>query len=250
MAIDFNGTSGYVAWSQVGIIGELTSVTITMRVYPDAITNDVLEGTIKLDTDLGKNTIVVGLWNESVSGIGNANCVNFTVEADGAADSGIWFSAANSITPGQWQTYSVTYIYGNVANDPIFYVEGVLSATTEYQQPGDTLTQASNDLLEIGRTAVAGQFYDGKAQDPYLHNRILSATETKILSDSKLKRIILNGLVFAPNMDGAAGLSIYEGVSLAAGNTIVDQISGAAGVPYGSPIGRGNTITNIGMGAQ
>ena len=83
----------------------------------------------------------------------------------------------------------------------------------------------------------------------YAKEIIISPTEISIMHTSRLTKIILNGLVFSPNLDGAAGLSIFDGANLAAGNTIIDPISGFSGVPAVTPIGRGNTVTNVGIGA-
>ena len=60
----------------------------------------------------------------------------------------------------------------------------------------------------------------------------------------------MGGVEFMPVLDGAAGLTVFDGTALAAANTIIDPISGVSGVPAGSPVGRGNVLTNIGISIQ
>jgi hypothetical protein len=68
-----------------------------------------------------------------------------------------------------------------------------------------------------------------------IYNRILSPAEILDAYNSRLAIPNYNGLVFAPDLRGAAG-GVVDGATLAAGNVIRDHISGASGVPNGSPV--------------
>lgn len=92
--------------------------------------------------------------------------------------------------------------------------------------------------------AGAGKCLDGYAQDVRVYNRILTAAEVATLYNSRLQRVILNGLVFWCPCNGAAGA--VDGTTLGASNTLSDVIGGAVGTPSGSPILRGNTNQTIG----
>jgi hypothetical protein len=75
------------------------------------------------------------------------------------------------------------------------------------------------------------------------YNRILTPAEILDAYNSRLAIPNYNGLVFAPDLQGAAG-GVADGSTLAAGNVVRDHISGVSGVPTGSPVLRADNYLN------
>lgn len=246
MALDFDGSTGYLSFTKAGIIPTLSAVTITAWVNPDAISSDDFKGIARLDITLDVlETFSFALFDKNISPIGNDRCMGFTVGADGSADYGIWFSANNSVSIGSYQFLSVSYEYGNIANDPVFYNNGTISATTEGQTPGDILTQTSNDYLNVGRTGTGGQIINGKIQDLRIYNVIKTQTQIQNIMNSYMLKNDIDGLVSWIPMIGAKGISKFDGVTLTASNTVLDEITLVNGVPSGTIIGAGNTLQRV-----
>jgi hypothetical protein len=65
---------------------------------------------------------------------------------------GEWRSASNSITLNRWQHWCVSYNNSSALNDPIFYIDSVLSPTTEISTPSGTVADDSGENLIIGNT--------------------------------------------------------------------------------------------------
>lgn len=177
---------------------------------------------------------------------------NFIVQAAGGDLGKIYFGSHFSTTNGLWTTNSalstgtlyqiaITYDGGATTNDPIIYINGASVAITE------SLTPAGTYRTGIGTDYYISTPITDRAPDAYIfadltYNRILSATEILDAYNSRLAIPTRRGLVFAPNLCGAAGLQTFGGSTLTASNTIVDNISGAIGTPNGSPVGVADTF--------
>ena len=149
-----------------------------------------------------------------------------------------------------WHTAGITYDNTNVANDPIFYLDGSPVAITEDLTPVGNAVITS-DLIGIGLVADQNSYtHEGQIASLLLYNVILTAQEMSIIHTSRMTNIIRRGLIFAPNLDGAAGLSIFDNTVLGAANAFVDPISGGYGTVVGAPRGKGNRVTNVGIGVQ
>lgn len=158
---------------------------------------------------------------------------------------GNWYVEGALIT-GQWAHFAIIYDASSADNDPVFYVNGVAQAITTDANGSGTMGDDSDGNLFIGGVDVSGTVTtDGKIQDARVYNRILSESEILELHNSRCQRSVMDGLIFWLPLDGAAGLSKFDGVTLGTTNTVVDWISGAVGVPNGNPIGRGNTQQRI-----
>ena len=156
---------------------------------------------------------------------------------------GKWFTN-NTFPLNEYFNWAITHDNSSIDNDPIIYINSVDVAITEYNQPVDSGAYYINSDI-IGSGNIDDTTITGKLQDVRIYNRILSASEIAELYNSRCQRAVMDGLVFWPEMDGAAGLSSFDGATLSSANTIVDRISGVQGIPSGSPIGRGNTIQRI-----
>ena len=163
-------------------------------------------------------------------------------------DLGTWATAINTMTTGK-HLVAVAYDHSSAANDPVFYIDGASSATTEVNTPtGSFFSDAAYDLTFGGFTdgiPITFKSPDGKFLKILVYNRILAATEIADIYNSRGASYPRNGLVFCPQLIGAAGLQVFDGTTLAACNTIVDKCSGALGVPNGNPIARGETYLSV-----
>lgn len=156
-----------------------------------------------------------------------------------------WYTNSAYATTGQWYHFAVTYDNASTSNDPIIYVNGASVAITESTAPSGTYATGSVNQ-EFGPGGWGGNTINGRVAGTLLYNRILTAGEIADAYTSRLAVPNYNGLVFAPNLSGATGLQNFDGVTLASGNTLIDQISGAGGVPAGSPVGRADTYLTLG----
>jgi hypothetical protein len=158
-----------------------------------------------------------------------------------------------STQPGVWQTnetYGTGILYHVVAtfddtsttNDPIIYVNGISKAITETVLPIGAPTIASGTTLYISAPANS---FNGKIFDLKVYNRILTPAEVLDLYNSRCKVINDNGLVFHATLDGAAGITKFDGATLGASNTFTDRIGVAVGVPSGNPVGFGDNVLSI-----
>lgn len=155
-------------------------------------------------------------------------------------------TADGTLSALAWTHVAVTYDGSSESNDPNFYINGSPIALSDDGNGEGTIGDDSDGNLFIGGISATPDFsFDGKVQDTRIYNRILSATEVAELYNSRCQRSVLNGLIFWAKMDGAKGLSRFDGVTLGVANTIVDEIGWAIGVPSGNPVGRGNTIQRI-----
>jgi hypothetical protein len=137
---------------------------------------------------------------------------------------------------------AVTYNSSSTANDPIMYVNGVSASVSETVTPSGTLATGTNAPFILASSASTASI-TGDTYNFLIYNRILSAAEILDAYNSRLAIPSYNGLVFAPELRGAAG-GVGDGSTLAAGNVIRDHISGASGVPAGSPVLRADTYLN------
>lgn len=142
--------------------------------------------------------------------------------------------------------FALSYDGSSVANDPVFYKNGVVIGTSESLTPSGTYQGDQDYQLEIGSATSLGDYgLVGQLQDVRIYNRILTPQEVYSLYANRSINFMRAGLVFHAPMIGAAGLQVFDGAVLGADNKIIDVISGTQGTPAGNPIGRGNIIQRI-----
>ncbi|MGD0781196.1 MAG: LamG domain-containing protein, partial [Dehalococcoidales bacterium] len=110
---------------------------------------------------------------------GDATKMNFCqsrVTMDGG-----WTSPAGSIVTAAWIHFVITFNGSSTANDPIFYKNGVLVATTEVSTPAGAARDDSALNLYVGSSG-AGDYYNGRMEDVRVFNRIITPSEVTILA--------------------------------------------------------------------
>lgn len=251
MAIEFTkAVDQRIGYGHLSIMEGLTQKSISFFTYLDSIAKAVGAAYMYF----GGNGNVAGNqegWSNGM-GISNNGDVWFgeTFWNAGAQNQGLWATALNTLTVSTLHHIIITYDNSATANNPIIYVDKGVEGLTEIQTPAGVAGTGTSSVLRVGSLVTGRLSIDGWLQDFRIYDRLLPQTDVNTLCDSRLQNVVLDGLIFAPNLDGAAGLSVFDGTALAAGNTIFDPITVEYGVPNGSPIGRGNTITNIGIGVQ
>lgn len=145
---------------------------------------------------------------------------------------------------GAWHHIAVSYDCSSIANDPKFYIDGVLKGSgTETDTPAGAYTNDPVANLHVGgENPGATNRGWGSFGDVRFYNRVLSDAEIAAiaLEDITTAKFIneLN-LIFHPPLTCAQGLThvTFPGAILAAANKLVDRISCVLGTPGGSPVG-------------
>lgn len=148
-----------------------------------------------------------------------------------------WYSTNDVLSTGE-QEIAITYDASSAANNPIFYVNGVSVAVTSTGARSGSYVTGTNCDIRIGSSVIPSTICTIRRILRY--NRILSASEILEAYNSKLAVPSWRGLVFAPPL-----WAVKDGQALGASDVVRDLISGASGVPTGSPIGRGDNVLTI-----
>lgn len=242
MSVDFTAAGDGIDFGNIPAIDDLAQKTIMAWVNAQSYGHD---GPGSVIISAGVN--VDDGWAFDVNNIGGGVGINTLyfreMFSGGNAD---WTPANGSFSTGSWIHVAVTYDNSHVDNDPIFYINGVLSPTTETTAPSGTVVSNSGSKVIIGnRDLIGASFnltFDGDIVDARIYGSILPAN---IIADIAAKRSFR---LFAPfplwrcKMIGASGLQTYEGAALAGGNKLIDDINGVLGTPVSSPTGHEDTI--------
>ncbi|MFZ3031807.1 MAG: LamG domain-containing protein [Candidatus Moraniibacteriota bacterium] len=178
-ALSFDNTDDYVDLGSNASVDDLAVITVTAWVKP----NSTGGGT--LAKILNKATSASGGWEFGVCAHASWGCsgsdtrLRFYRWFSGAA--GDWNSAASSLQMGVWQHVAIVYDSGSSTNDPIFYIDGSVSATTEFSTPSGTASSDASQTLTIGNRPAADRAFDGVIDEVRLYNRALSAAEIAAL---------------------------------------------------------------------
>lgn len=226
MAIDFNVNS-YITFAQSDAINALTKFTFCQWYTPDAV--NVQERTFFSSVEFGGF-----IFSHSEGGVSG----NLRLSAYFAGSSGVWLTTDNLMSPNNKYLLCVSYDTASLANNPIFYVNGIAAAITETSTPSGEFGNGTGAFV-LGYSS--GYSIDGISSGVRIYNRILTPDEVMQIYSARGADNIKNGLVFCPVLYGAKGLQVFDGATLTTSNLIIDPCSGATGVPTGSPVAVGET---------
>lgn len=178
-------------------------------------------------------------WNVNFF-IGGGNRLGFYT--DWSTTQGSWYTT-NTFSTGK-RFLGLSYDYGLAANNPLMYVDGISAAVTTGASPSGTYRIGALNATRIGSVLTGAPSINGSVLSLCVYNRILSAAEIADAYASRLSIPTYRGLVFAPNLMGAAG-GVVDGGTLGSTNYITDIVSGARGTPSGSPVLRADTYLTI-----
>lgn len=227
MAVTFNDTNTqHIDFGSVsGAVG-LTTKSCMIWFYPTAVTADAQ--TLFLVFESGSSVddyfpVLLSVGNDT----GKIGCASLWSTATGT-----WKTTDAVITANTLHHFAVTYNGSSTTNDPIFYHQGASVAVTELTAPTGTLRTGTASNLFLGDPVfdpITGSIFSVT-----YHNVILTAAEIASAYASKDPFHIKRGLVFAPQLwqRGEVG----NGGTLTSSHTIADAVTGALGVPSGSPL--------------
>ena len=248
MSIEFSGTVAQrIDFGSGTNIYGTPQKTIIIRTYLHSVAKQIAPAAIFWGGLIDEAPFTDERWTVTMGDTNNGD-IAFGEGFDGT--DGAWRTNA-ILAINTLYTIIITYDNTNVANDPLIYLDNVSQAINEDVTPIGTAEVGTNGQLRIGASGPAiTKPIDGILHGFRVINRIITANERATITNSRDINAVFGGTVFAPNLDGAAGLSVFDDVALAAANTLIDPLSGAAGTPAGNPVARGNTITNLGIGVQ
>ncbi|MBI2624582.1 LamG domain-containing protein [Candidatus Parcubacteria bacterium] len=170
-ALDFDGSNDYVGVGSPASLDDITVKTVAAWIYPRSAGEASASRIVDKDSSTwsfrinGSNLIFNQFW--------------------GGASEGTWSSASNSIRLNTWQHVVVTYDMSSTANDAVFYINGVLSPTTENLTPsGSTASDAAGNLI-IGNNEGTTRTFNGLIDEVRIYNRALTAAEVSALYQSR-----------------------------------------------------------------
>lgn len=248
MSITFNGTTQgqRIEFDSSPSVYGLTKITIISKFMPTlaavpSIDNRILE--IVHPTAVNTNERLLFAINGAVSDVKR---FFYTRTCTGGSGFAQWQSNTDLMLLNVVRQVAITHDLTSLANDPLFYLDGVSTTVTEQQTPTTAYrtTGATNCIIggKAGTSSV--EPLGGHLYQLLIYNRILSPAEISYSYNSKLAIPIRNGLVFAPNLLGAQG--VQDGDTLTSSNKIKDIVSGSLGTPNGNPIIRATTKLNYG----
>lgn len=161
--------------------------------------------------------------------------------------SGDWTFAPPST--GAFHEILITYDNSSTANNPVVYIDGSPVSVTRAVGPTGSYKTGANVNWVLGSDVPTGgssRSINGIVFSWLFYNVILSSQEATDGWNSRLVIPTYRGLKFAPLLYAAKGLTIFDGAVLAAGNTLLDEVGLAVGVPAGSPVGASDSYLNIG----
>lgn len=233
MAIDFPAVDEYINCGSGATLDDLTAagMTVACWAYLDAYGATLTPFVCKY---VSAGWIFYTLASDS-------NKVYFQQTWSGGG--GIWSAAAAPGTAA-WVHLGVTYNGSSINNDPVFYINGILSGTTETAAPLTARSSDAADSLWIGRYAT--YYVNGRMEDVRVFNRILSAQEVAILAAGY--RGPLGGEVGWWAMDGAQAIAHFDAANLTVNVNYIPDMSGNAntGNPTGTPIGAASACPRMG----
>jgi hypothetical protein len=241
MAIDFGtgGTKG-IEYGAITQLADLSQKSVSVWLYysaeraPNSYSNIVDKYTS------GKGWSLYILNKTSATAYPNHL---FFVQTFSGSNYGQWYLPEDTLAAGNRYHIVITYDRSSTDNDPVFYVNGTVVASTEELTPAETAESDATYPLSIGGSVTESETgLLGTVSDVRIYNRILTAAEVLDIYTSKSYDSVPRGLVFQMRGYGCAGKQTFEGATLGAANIVRDYISGAAGTPAGSPIGRGDTF--------
>jgi len=170
------------------------------------------------------------IFNKASGWLFFVNTTNSTIRliSTRATTNGDWVNAPFGIALNTTYHVAVTYDGSSTANNAVFYVDGVLSATTVNAFPvGATSDDSAGDLL-IGNTPATDRTFNGWIEDARVYNRILTAAEVLTIKNSQGRDNIRNSMI---------GRWMGQGVEAGTiGNQIDLSGNSNTGVPSNGPV--------------
>jgi len=218
MTLELNGTDEAIDCGTLAVLENLALKTVMAWVNVDVTGDQIV---------MSKRGSSTG-WRLQVETGGTE--LRMMLQQLFSTSNGQWKSANNTITRDTWHHVAAVYDRGDVANDPVFYIDGISVGVTEQTTPVGTAGDNSGVIHYIGRKATGSAIrFNGSLDDLCIYNRLLSSAEIAT---------IFAGEGINPNKNGLVA-RWFPG-ELAPGATVlsVKDISGNGndGTPEGTPV--------------
>lgn len=174
-ALILDGTDDSIDLNSPAALDNISAITIAAWVKPTASSDG---GIIYAKASDGGNAAVgPDFWFSNSSD-------NQLWYAQGFSGSGGAWTTDSTLPRGEWHHIAVTYNSSSAANNPTFYVDGVLVSNSEELTPTGTATSDSAEEAAIGVYGAVSNpqhYFDGLMDDIRIYNRELTVTEVKQL---------------------------------------------------------------------
>ncbi|MDX9972715.1 MAG: LamG domain-containing protein [FCB group bacterium] len=155
-------------------------------------------------------------------------CLRLRRRFTGGSGQGTWRSATNSIALNRWQFVAVTYDHSSASNDPVFYVNGVPSTTTEETAPSGLPSSFPSEQLLIGNTKGYTFNFSGRMADVRVYRRVLTSDDIAALyrASSESPSFQTLSTVGAATICGGLDVGVYGSA-----RGVINLFQGGANVP-------------------
>ena len=237
MPVDFDGSADFIQFADNAIYDDLALKSMFLRTTIDGDGSDANPRLLWKSPAAAQTGWSVGY--------DTANDRFFFIQT-ASVGIGIWHTTSSSATIGNTYSIGVSMDIGNINNDPNVYLNGIDDTTESSASEGAFHTDAG-DGLYLGKAAGGANdnFYEGPIWDIHLSTVIWTPAEFASLHASNAPGYWMRGLIFYPQMNGAAGLQTFGGAALGGANTIVDIVSGIIGTATSSPLGVADTTLAV-----
>lgn len=101
-----------------------------------------------------------------------------------SSQAGRWWPSGSLWTNNTDHVFGITYDGSSVSNDPVFYVDGAVSAYAEQAPPSGTLVAAGTVVGFAGRPDVTTRQLEGRMALALVWDRVLSENEVREISEN------------------------------------------------------------------
>lgn len=234
MGIQFTGRQTIKFTNPINAIG-LVSKTIYLRFNP--LTSSIGTPIFRIYDGTGTDS------DENILLYFNNEATKISFSAHFSTTNGLWQTTNNVLTSNNEYRICVTYDGGNVANNPLIYMNGVSVAVTRVTAPVGTYRNGTSADIYVGNNnGNPTNESDFTVEDCRLYTGIKTATQAANITNENIETnatIDESNLVFHAPLVMCKELtySTFVGSTLGASNEFLDRMNGYVGVPTGSPVG-------------
>lgn len=217
MTLELNGTDEAIDCGTNAVLENLTQKTIMAWINTDVLAQQMI---------MSKRSAVG--WRFEIND--NVSELRMIFRQSFSTTDGAWRTDNTTIIRDTWHHVAVVYDRNDVANDAVFYIDGLSKTVTETATPVGTADDNSGAEMDIGKKATGSALrFNGSLDDLRTYNRLLSSAEIATINAARGVDGIVDGLV----------ARWFPG-ELAPGATVlsVKDISGNGndGTPEGTPV--------------
>ncbi len=232
MAIEYDGTGDHI---DAGNDATLTNVfdgggSVALWIYIDDETKS--DAIVSKGSYSGNTGWVLGCDN-----VASGNPFNLVLRSGWSGNDGVWVSPS-SLSEDTWYHVAIVYNADATSNEPVFYLDGVVVATTESTEPTGTRSSDSGESLHIGEDPAAYSDLLGKTSDFRMFGGSLTLEQLARVASGY--RGPIGGEICWLGCDQAEGVGHWDGATLSGGSNFLPDksLNSNRGNPAGNPTAR------------